>query len=75
MFEELSPHLQWQGDGETSYAESASRLGMSEGSIKVAVYRLRRRFRDSLRNEVAHTVDTREDVDAEMRHLLSVMSS
>lgn len=57
------PHL--------SYAETASELGMSEGAVKVAVHRLRRRFRDLVRDEIAHTVSSPEDIEDELRHLWS----
>ena len=54
-----------------SYAETASRLGTSEGAIKVAVHRLRRRFRDLVRDEIAHTVSSPEEIEDELRHLWS----
>jgi hypothetical protein len=41
---------------ECSYSEIARRLGMTEGAVKVAVHRLRRRYRETLRAEIAHTV-------------------
>lgn len=67
-FDQLKPYL--TGDEpQLSYAETASRLGMSEGAVKVAVHRLRRRFRELLRDEIAHTVSAPEEVDIELRHL------
>jgi hypothetical protein len=48
---------------------------MSEGAVKVAVHRLRRRFRDSLLAEIAETVADPEQVEEEMRFLLSVVSA
>jgi RNA polymerase sigma factor (sigma-70 family) len=56
---------------ELTYAETAARLGMSEGAVKVAVHRLRRKFRDLVRDEIAQTVAAPEDIDDELRHLWS----
>jgi RNA polymerase sigma factor (sigma-70 family) len=64
------------GDGHAgSYAEVAARLGAEEGAVKVAVHRLRKRFREQLRLEVLKTVAAPEEVDAELRHLRSLLSS
>ena len=57
-----------------AYAEVARDLGTSEGAARVAVHRLRRRFREVFREEVAHTVAAAEDVDEEMRHLLEALA-
>lgn len=56
-----------------SHVEVAERLGLSEGAIRVAVHRLRRRYGRMLRAEVAHTVASAEDIDAELRHLFDVI--
>lgn len=53
--------------------EAGSDLGMSEGAVKVAVHRLRRRYGAMLRSEVAETVADPAQVDAEIRHLLDVI--
>ena len=64
------------GDGHAgTYAEVAARLGVEEGAVKVAVHRLRKRFREQLRLEVLQTVSSPEEVDAELRHLRSLLSS
>jgi RNA polymerase sigma-70 factor (ECF subfamily) len=52
-----------------TYAEVAAGLGMTEGAVKVAVHRLRRRYRDLLREQVAQTVRTPADVEEELRSL------
>jgi RNA polymerase sigma factor (sigma-70 family) len=52
--------------------EVAGSLGMSEGAVRVALHRLRRRFRDLLREEIAHTVADPADVEDEIRHLFAV---
>jgi RNA polymerase sigma factor (sigma-70 family) len=57
------------------YAELAAMLGMEEGAVKVAVHRLRQRYRELLRAEIANTVASTEEVDAEMRHLFNVLSA
>jgi len=58
----------------SSYATAASELGMSEGAIKVAIHRLRRRFRDLLRANVTHTLADPRDVDDEIRFLLTSLA-
>ena len=52
----------------------AAAMGTSEGATKVAVHRLRRRFRDLLIEEVGETVLDRRDIDDEMRYLLAAVS-
>ena len=53
----------------------AQQLGLSEGALKVAIHRLRQSYREVLRAEIAETVDSPEEVDAEMRHLVAVLRS
>lgn len=57
------------------YASAARRLGLSEGALAVAVLRMRRRFRELIRAEVARTVASPTDVDDELRHLLRVLTT
>ena len=57
-----------------TYAQTASALGISEGAAKVAVHRLRRRFRDLVRDEIAQTVSSPEEIEDELRHLRSSVS-
>ena len=74
QFEGLKTYL--IGDQpQLSYAQSASALGMSEGAIKVAVHRLRRRFRDLIRDEIAQTVSSPEEVEDELKHLWSSVTA
>jgi RNA polymerase sigma-70 factor (ECF subfamily) len=62
------------GEGESPpYAVLAEQLRMAEGAIKVAAHRLRKRYRDLLREEIAHTVERAEDVDDELNHLLAAL--
>ena len=48
---------------------------MTEGAVKVAVHRLRNRFRDLLREEVADTVGSPDQVEQELGHLLGAFGS
>lgn len=59
---------------EGTYTEWAAALGMSQGSVKVALHRLRRRFGEALRREVAHTVDSPCEVKEEIRQLLAAIA-
>ncbi len=72
QFEQLKGLL-W-GEKAVSYAEQAATMGMTEGALKVAVHRLRRRYRELLRAEIGHTVATPGEVDEELRHLIAVIS-
>ena len=56
------------------YAEIAGRLEMSEPAVKVAVHRLRRRYQELLREEIAQTVATAEEIDEELRNLFRAVS-
>jgi len=56
------------------HAETAEKLGMSPGAVKVAVHRLRDRYRRLLREEVARTVGGPEEVDAEIRRLFDALA-
>lgn len=60
----------WGRQAEISYADMARQLGMNEGSVKVAVHRLRQRFRELLREEVLQTVQNPNQADEELRYLL-----
>jgi RNA polymerase sigma factor (sigma-70 family) len=63
------------GDSATvRYIDVARPLGMTEGAIKVAVHRLRRHFREILVQEIAETVSSPADIDAEIEYLLKAVS-
>jgi RNA polymerase sigma-70 factor (ECF subfamily) len=73
LFRELQVFL--QGDrGPRTYAAIGTDLGLSEGAVKVAVHRMRLRYRELLRATVANTVADPLEVDAELRHLLHVLN-
>lgn len=71
LFEALYPCL--EGDDRPHYADLAGRLGMSEGAVRVAVFRLRQRYRELLRAVVAQTVADPLEVDEELRYLLRAL--
>ena len=72
QFRELKPYLT-STEVQVPYKQVAKKLKMSEGAVKVAVHRLRRRFGESLRAELSETVADPRDVDDELRHMLSVL--
>lgn len=55
------------------YDQLARKLGLSEGAVKSAVRRLRQRYRQLLRAEIAQTVGTTEDIEDELRYLIGVL--
>jgi len=59
--------------GPSGYAELGVRLGLSEGGVKSAVHRFRRRHREILREEISHTVKRPEEVEEEIRHLIEIV--
>jgi len=64
------------GDKEAaSYAEIAAASQMTEGAVKVAVHRLRQRYRELFREEVAHTVEKPSEINDEVRHIFAVLTS
>lgn len=73
LFETLRPWLV-AGASPPSHAEAANRLGMGEGAVKVALHRMRRRYRDLLREAIAETVESPDEVDDEIRHLLDSLT-
>jgi DNA-directed RNA polymerase specialized sigma24 family protein len=56
-------------------AEAARQLGLNEGAVKVAIHRLRKRFREQIRAEIAQTVADGTDLDAELRYLVEVLAA
>jgi RNA polymerase sigma-70 factor (ECF subfamily) len=73
VFDELKAFLTGEEE-ESSYAEIGRRLGMTEGNVKVTVYRLRRRYGELLRKEISLTVDDPKVIDEEIRDLISALS-
>ena len=73
LFEQLKIFLT-AGKGELSHAEAAHKLGMEETAVRVAVHRLRKRYRVLLRAEIAQTLSDPAMVDEEMRALFGAFS-
>lgn len=71
-FDMLSAHLTGGGTSRP-HREIADELGTTEAAVKMGVSRLRRQFGKALRDEIADTVDDPEQVDAEVKYLLSVL--
>ena len=61
--------------GRRSQAEVATELGMTENAVKQAFHRLRQRYRQLLRDEIAQTVAVLGDVEDELRHFISVLQA
>jgi RNA polymerase sigma-70 factor (ECF subfamily) len=73
LFHALRPHLSGDPDAAT-FAATAPGLGLSEGALKVAAHRLRRRYGELVRAEIGRTVDDDPaTVDLELRHLREVL--
>ena len=70
--EQLKQYLT-SGEREVPYREVAENLGMTEGAVATAVHRLRRRYGQCLRAEIAELVVQSTEVDDELRHMLSVV--
>lgn len=62
-------------DGSVTYADLGRQLGMSVSAVKSAVLRLRTRYGELVREEVAHTVSSPAEVDEEIRYLLSIVGA
>ncbi len=71
-FERLSPFLSREADA-GDYAALAAELGLTAGGVAVSVHRLRHRYRDLVREEIAETLSHPSDVDEEMRHLFAAL--
>ncbi|MCL4195609.1 MAG: sigma-70 family RNA polymerase sigma factor [Thermoguttaceae bacterium] len=72
-FDALKPTLLGSREAQP-YASLAEDLGVTQGSVKVMVSRLRERYRQRLLEEIAHTVASPDEVDSELRHLFRVLS-
>jgi len=72
QFDCLKPFL--TGDGETTYAAIAQQMNSTEAAVKIAIHRLRTRYRELIRAEIAHTVSSPDDVEDEIGRLFEVMA-
>jgi len=73
LFKALSPMLDGSPSGHPQ-AEMASQLGMSSGAFRVALHRLRQRFRHHIEDEIRQTVSTTSELEEEIRNLLALWS-
>jgi len=73
LFERLKG-LMWGDENSASQSEIGAELGLSAAAVKSALHRFRLRYRELLRAEVANTVTRTEDIDEELRHLVSVLT-
>ena len=71
LFDALKDHL--TGSQAVGYATTAARLGMTEGAVKVAAHRLRQRYRELLREEIAQTVASPDEIEEEVRYLFACL--
>ena len=73
LFDLLKIYLTAEKDA-GSYRDVAGELDMTEGAVKVAVHRLRRRYRELVRDEIAQTVTTEAQVDEEIQDLFAALA-
>jgi RNA polymerase sigma-70 factor (ECF subfamily) len=74
QFEVLAPFLTGK-NAESTYAQAAQKLGISEGAATLAAHRMRQRFRELLRAEIASTVSCPEEVEDEIRSLFASLGN
>ena len=72
LFESLSEWLSEDGTGE-AYRRIAEQLDSTEGAIRVAVHRMRQRFGEAIRAEIADTVSSAEEVEEELKTLMAAL--
>ena len=73
LFEALQAHL-WGDSESVSYPQLAEQFGLTLANVKTTAHRLRQRYRELLREEIAHTVALPNQIDDEIRHLMQVVS-
>ena len=73
LFEHLKTTL-IEGRGSVAYATLAASLSMSEAEVKMAVHRLRQRYRECLRAEIAQTVASEAEIEDELRHVMGAFA-
>ena len=74
LFNRLQPFLV-EGSGDKTFAELANDVGMTEEAVRKAAQRMRRRYHQLFREEIAQTVASPAEVDEELRHLCAVLGS
>jgi RNA polymerase sigma-70 factor (ECF subfamily) len=74
LFDALSPSLAGRR-ADIAHSDLAAKINLSEPAIRVALHRLRKRYRELLRDEIAQTVAREDDIDDELRLLLTALST
>ena len=74
LFASLAPCLIGERTAQP-YAELAGKLGVTEGTVKSAVHRMRQRYRQLLREEIANTVAEPGEIEDELRHMFTVLGN
>jgi len=74
LFEHLKGYLTAEKSS-VPYRDAAAELDMTEGAVRVAIHRLRRRYRELLRDEIAQTVTSDDQIDEEIRDLFAALGS
>ena len=72
QFEVLRPWLMGEPEGITQ-ADAAAQLDISQAAAKVAIHRLRQKFGEAIRSEIAETVETEQEIAAELRYLIDAL--
>jgi RNA polymerase sigma factor (sigma-70 family) len=74
VFATLKNALLSAGHHDFDHAAAGQKLGMSEGAVRVAIHRLRKRFREIYREEISQTLAEGADLEAELRHLAAALA-
>jgi RNA polymerase sigma-70 factor (ECF subfamily) len=74
LFDGLKSSLLGEDSG-SSYLQLGARLNLTESAVKQAVHRMRRRYRELFREEIAQTVSAPREVEDELKHLFAVLSA
>jgi RNA polymerase sigma-70 factor (ECF subfamily) len=72
---ELEGFLPGDRSSSKTYAEAGAAVGASEGAVKVEVHRMKKRFGEILRDEIAHTVASEQEIEEEIRYLMMSVTS
>ena len=72
LFDALHHFMEWNS-AEGSYGEASSKLGISESNVRVSVFRMRKRFGELLRAQIAETVSSPEEIASELQHMHEVL--
>ncbi|MCI0541858.1 MAG: sigma-70 family RNA polymerase sigma factor [Verrucomicrobiales bacterium] len=73
LFGQLQAHL-WGDSDSIPYEDLSQRMAMTVVNLRVTAHRMRQRYREILRQEIAHTVTSPDEIDGEIRYLIQVVS-